>query len=179
MRSLASDIRLQFDEQRRPQLVLTLIHDSSDSMDITPLKAATTNGKKLTVEISQYREKRSLDSNAYLWVLLSKMAQVLKTDKDEVYLMMLERYGVFTHIIVRPDVVDRVISEWRIVRNLGKIKVGKSEGYQLQCYFGSSTYDTAEMSTLIDGVVSECREMGIETLTDEEIASMNQQWARP
>ena len=54
-----------------------------------------------TTEIKEYREKRSLDANAYMWVLLEKMAASMNTSKDEGYLQMLERYGVFTHIVVK------------------------------------------------------------------------------
>lgn len=133
-------------------------------------------GKKLSVQIKQYREKRSLDANAYMWVLLQKMAEKLKTTKDELYLEMLNRHGVFTHIIVKPNVVDRVIAEWRTVRNLGEVTVNGTTGIQLQCYFGSSTYDTKEMSELIDGVVSEAKELDIDVLPPDEIRIMKERW---
>lgn len=132
--------------------------------------------KKLKITAVKFKEKRSLDANAYMWVLLQKMAEVLKTTKDDLYLDMLDRYGVFTHIIAKPHVVDRVISEWRTVRNLGEVRVNGQEGIQLQCYFGSSAYDTKEMSKLIDGIVSECKELDIETLSPEELRIMKERW---
>lgn len=132
--------------------------------------------EKLKVKVDKYRFKRSLDANAYMWVLLQKMAVVLKSTKDDLYLQMLDRYGVFTHIIVKPHVVDRVVNEWRIVRNLGEVTVNGVKGIQLQCYFGSSTYDTKEMSVLIDGVVSECKELGIETLPPDELKRIKEMW---
>lgn len=176
MNSLASNVRIQFDEKMNPQVILTLIGHTADTLDISSLKSATAAGKLLSVDVKVYRERRSIDSNAYLWVLLQKLAEALHTTKDELYLIMLDRYGVFTHVIVKPDAVDRVMSLWRTVRNLGKVKIGKTTGYQLQCFFGSSSYDTKEMSVLIDGVVSECRELGIETLPDDELESMKKQW---
>ena len=51
------------------------------------------------------------------------MAAKLRTSKDELYLEMLSRYGVFTHIVVKPNVVDRVKGEWRTVRELGEVTV--------------------------------------------------------
>ena len=132
--------------------------------------------EKLAVKVVKHRQKRSLDANAYLWVLLFKMADVLKTDKWEVYLEVLSRYGVFTHIIVKPNMVDKVKEEWRAVKELGEVTVNGKTGIQLQCYFGSSTYDTKEMATLIDGVVSEAKEMDIETLPPEELERMKQEW---
>lgn len=132
--------------------------------------------EKLSIEIKKYREKRSLDANAYCWVLLQKMAEILKKDKDEVYVDMICKYGVFTHYIVKPSAVERTKKVWRAVRELGEVTVNGKTGIQLQCYFGSSTYDTKEMSVLIDGIVGECKEMGIQTLTPAEIEDMKRKW---
>ena len=175
MKLTASNIRIQFNESRKPEIVLT-VNDLPEPLNA--LKSAVSKGKALDVEIKQHRERRSLDANAYLWVLLQKLAEALRADKDDLYLQMLGRYGQFTHVLVRPDVVDRFIGEWRVVRNLGPIKVNGVYGIQLQCYFGSSTYDSKDMATLIDGVVNECKDIGIETLPPDEIARMNQEWGR-
>lgn len=130
----------------------------------------------LDISIKKFRKKRSLSANAYLWVLLQKMAEALHTTKDDLYLQMLDRHGQFTHIVVKPNVVDRVKDQWRMVRDLGEITVNGQKGVQLQCYFGSSTYNTQEMAALIDGVVDECKELGIETLPPDEIERMKQEW---
>lgn len=132
--------------------------------------------EKLSIKAVKFRKKRSLDANAYMWVLLSKIAEAIHSNKDDVYIEMLSRYGVFTHIIVKKSVVDKVKAEWRTVRELGEINVNGSHGIQLQCYFGSSTYDSKEMATLIDGVVSEAKELGIETLPPDELDRMKQEW---
>ena len=132
--------------------------------------------EKLSIKAVKYREKRSLDSNSYLWVILQKMADKLHRDKWGLYLDMLGQYGVFTHIIVKPHMVEKVKNEWRAVKELGEVSVNGTTGIQLQCYFGSSTYDTKEMSVLIDGVVSEARELGIETLPEEELRRMKEMW---
>ena len=133
--------------------------------------------KLLNLTAKLHREKRSLDANAYAWVLMQKIAEAIHTDKWSVYLMMLERYSpVFTHIIVRPEAVERVKGEWRTVKVLGPIQFNGSSGIQLQCYFGSSTIDSKEMASFIDGIVSECKEMGIETLPPDEIERMRREW---
>jgi len=144
--------------------------------DIRGLYEKYKDRKKLSIEIKIYREKRSKDANAYMWTLLQEMADVLNTTKDELYLQMLDRYGVFTHLIVKPHVVDRVKHEWRTVRELGEVDINGQAGIQLQCYFGSSTYNTKEMSVLINGVVSECKELGIETLTPAELEAIKAAW---
>lgn len=132
--------------------------------------------EKLSIKAVKFKRKRSLDANAYMWVLLTKIAEAIQSSKDDVYLEMLSRYGVFTHIIVKPSVVDKVKAEWRTVRELGEINVNGTSGIQLQCYFGSSTYNTKEMSVLIDGVVREAKELGIETATPEELEQMKREW---
>ena len=134
--------------------------------------------QKLSIRAVKYRKKRSLDANAYLWVLLQKMAEVLHQDKWNIYLEMLGRYGVFTHIIVKPNVVEKVKEEWRTDKELGEVCVNGTTGIQLQCYFGSSTYNSKEMSVLIDGVVSEAKEMGIETLPPDELERMKATWGK-
>lgn len=174
MKALAKSIRCQFDESGRQELVLPLV----SRVEIAELKSAVEQGKQLDVEVKVHRNRRSLNANSYLWVLCQKLAEALKTDKDAVYLLMLERYGQFTHIIVKPQVVDKFVSEWRTVRNLGEVTLNGQKGVQLQCYFGSSSYDSREISILIDGVVSECKEAGIETLPDEEIRRMSAEWGR-
>ena len=133
--------------------------------------------KLLNLTAKIHRDKRSLDANSYAWVLMQKIAEAIHTDKWSVYLMMLERYSpVFTHIIVRPEAVERVKGEWRTVKVLGPIQVNGSSGIQLQCYFGSSTFDSKEMASFIDRIVSECKEMGIETLPPDEIERMRREW---
>ena len=176
MKAKSSKARLTFTEDGQAELILTIPNSFNIRHEFAEVKEIISKGKELTVDIKQFRQARSLDSNAYLWVMLSKMANVLKTTKDELYLRMLNDYGVFTHVVVKPNVVDRVMQEWRIVRNLGEVTINGKVGVQLQCYFGSSTYDSKEMSTLVEGVVYECKELGIDTMTPNEIADMNSRW---
>lgn len=175
MNITANNIRLIYTEQGKAEIILST---DQSRIDISPLKEVVAKGKALAVEVKQYRQKRSLDANAYLWVLLQKIAEAVNSSKDEVYLQMLERYGVFTHIVVKPHMVDKVRQEWRTVRELGEVTVNGKTGMQLQCFFGSSTYNTKEMSVLIDGVVSECKELGIETMTPDELAGLKNEWGR-
>ncbi|MBX4259762.1 hypothetical protein KTC96_24870 (plasmid) [Clostridium estertheticum] len=176
MKIKANKIRLQYDENRKIEVVLST--NENVQAEVEGLKNIVTKGKELTVEVKQYRKHRSMDSNAYMWVLLSKMADVMKTTKDELYLQILERYGVFTHVVVKPNVVGRVKAEWKTVRELGKVIINGQEGVQIQCFFGSSTYDSKEMSVLLEGVVSECKELDIQTITPRELEIMNQAWGR-
>lgn len=133
---------------------------------------------RFTAVIKKYRHKRSNNANAYAWALMSEMAKALHVSKEEIYSEMLKRYGVFTHIIAKPQAAGRVKQEWRECEEIGEVTVNGFTGLQIRCYYGSSTYDTKEMSTFIDGIVSECQEMGIETLTPKELSLMKEEWGR-
>ncbi|MDF2543447.1 MAG: hypothetical protein K0S47_3165 [Herbinix sp.] len=155
---------------------LNIIFSANEKSLILPEYEKLKDCKKLRIKAVQYREKRSLDANAYLWVLLQKIAEVLRTDKWSVYLQMLKRYGQFTYIVVKQNAVDGVKKQWRECEEVGEINVNGTEAVQMLCYYGSSTYDTKEMSVLIDGVVSECKELGIETLSPDELGHLKALW---
>lgn len=173
MKAQAKSFRIQYDAQMMPELVLSLA--SRECLNhLDDLKTATDKGKLLDIEIKPYRAHRSLDANAYFWVLVGQMAKVLRTDKDSMYLQLLKRYGQYTYIIVKPEAVEKTLQAWRLMEEIGKTKDEK--GVQMLAYFGSSAYDAAEMARLIDGTVSECKELGIETMTPSELALIKEGW---
>lgn len=174
MKTTAQKIRLQYTESGNTEIVLT----TKDKVDISELKEAISKGKTLSVEVKQYRKSRSLDANGMLWSIMSQIAEVLRTSKDEVYLQMLERYGVFTHIIVKQEAVERIKQEWRTVRVLGEVTINGKTGIQLQCYYGSHLLDTKEFSALLDGVISEAKELGIEILSKSELELIKKEWGK-
>lgn len=175
----ASAIKIQYPEDiKQMEIVLTTNKSFQVIEEISKLKEVIAKGKELSVEIKPFRKKRSLDANGMLWAILNQMAEVLKTSKDEVYLEMLNRYGVFTHVIVKSDVVEKVKREWKTVRELGEVTVNGKTGIQLQCYFGSSTYDSKEFSVLLEGVISEAKELGIDTITESEKNALLESWGQ-
>lgn len=144
--------------------------------DLNELSKLIESDKLKELEIKIHREKRTLDANAALWKMLSMMAEKLQTSKDELYLTMLQRYGVFTHVIVKPSMVDRIKAEWRTVVELGEVSINGKTGVQLQCYFGSSQLDSKEFSVLLQGVIDEAKELGIEFISKEDFARMMNEW---
>lgn len=135
--------------------------------------------KELMIQAKVHRNKRSLDSNAYAWVLMQKIAEATGLDKWDVYLNCLQRYSrAFTHVIVKPNAIDRLKELYRVCIDLGEVTVNGKTGHQLQVYFGSSTFDTKEMSVFIDGIVSECRDLEIELLPPSEIERMKKEWGK-
>ena len=132
---------------------------------------------KLSIKAVKHKEKRSLDSNAYAWVLMQKIAEAVNSDKWSVYLECLQKYSrSFTHVIVKPEAIDKMKELYRTCIDLGEISVNGMTGHQLQVYYGSSTFNTKEMSVFIDGIVSECKELEIETLAPEELERMKAAW---
>lgn len=134
--------------------------------------------EKLSIRAVKYRQKRSLDANGLLWLCLGRIAEALRTDKWEVYLMMLKRYGKYTYICVKPSVVDAMKAQWRESEVIGNVNINGQEAVQMLCYFGSSTYNTKEFSVLLDGVISEMHEMGLEIPASEDMRRALEQWER-
>ena len=134
--------------------------------------------ERLSVKVVKYRKKRSLDANAMLWACLGEMAAALMADKWDIYLKMLRRYGKYTHICVKPNVVDAVKRQWREVEEIGEITINGQKAVQLLCYFGSSTYDTKEFSVLLDGVITEMKEMGLQPPPTEEMRRALELWEK-
>lgn len=133
--------------------------------------------EKLSIDVKKFRQKRSLDANSYCWLLLQKIAEATNSDKWTVYLEMLQRYSrEFTHIIVKKKAVDTFRQLYRTCIDLGEVSINGTKGHQLQVYYGSSTFDTKAMSVFIDGIVSECKELGIDTMTYDELERMKSLW---
>lgn len=146
--------------------------------DITGSVDSLSKCEKLTLKATKYRKKRSLDANALLWKCLGDIAQALRIDKWQVYLMMLKRYGKFTHIVVKENAVEAVKKQWRECEIVGEITVNGQKAVQMLCYFGSSTLDTKEFSVLLDGVISEMKEMGLETPVSEDMKRALEMWEK-
>ena len=136
--------------------------------------------EKIVVKVGPYRRKRSKDANAYFWQLCGELAKKLGTTKEVVYRQMIIDVGTYETIIAEEHAAERIAERWRnngIGWLVEKADNAGMRGYLvLNLYFGSSTYDTAEMSRLIDNVVAECKEQGIPTETPDEIANMLSLW---
>lgn len=133
---------------------------------------------KLSVVLKKYRQKRSLDANAYCWVLLSKIADKVKTSKEEIYEAMLQDYGVLYQDENGDYITITLKSNVDITKVAGHWKRYKSNG-EFTAYLmikGTSEYDTSEMAHFIDMVVHEAKEMGIETLPPDELERMCAMW---
>lgn len=144
--------------------------------------------KKYVVEVKEDREKRSLDANAYCWVLIDKLAAVthktLKQDKEKVmeqiYKNAVKDIGGNSEVVcVKTDSVDKICEVWE-KKGLGwqtERFPSKIEGCtNIILYYGSSVYDTKQMSRLIDNIVQDCKAQDIETMTPAELEALKGAW---
>lgn len=136
--------------------------------------------EKLSIEIKPYREKRSLDANAYFWVLCDKLAEKLRKSKTEIYRELIREIGgVSETVCVVNSAVERFRANWQ-AKGLGwqtEATESKIEGCtNVTVYFGSSTFDKDQMARLLDLTIQECREQGIVTETPDQIAEMKARW---
>ena len=121
-------------------------------------------------DIEPHKQKRSKSQNAYAWVLIDKIADKIRKDKDGVYFYMLRAYGQREIIAVRPDVELNGICKYFEYHEKGFLN--GVEFYSYIVYRGSSEYDTQEMAVFIDGIVQEAQQLDIPTLTPYEIQQL-------
>lgn len=130
----------------------------------------------LDITAKKHRNRRSVNANALLWKCLEDIAAAIDSDKWSIYLQMLKKYGEFTYIVVKPQAVPMLKNQWRECEELGEIDIHGTTGIQMLCYYGSSTYDTKQFSRLLNGVMSEMKEIGIETPTEEQMRKSLERW---
>lgn len=136
--------------------------------------------EEVAVKISKYREKRSKDANAYCWVLIGKLAEKLNRSTQDIYRDAIKDVGGNYEVVCTVNnAVDKLCSSWR-KNGIGwqtDTMPSKLPGCtNVMLYYGSSTYDTAQMSRLTNIIVEECKEQGIETRTPEEIRRLLSLW---
>ena len=130
-------------------------------------------------EVKEHKEKRSLDANAYCWVLLGKLQDKLNIPKEYIYRDLIKNIGSYTIVPIKKEAVNKFCESWN--RNgLGWITdttPSKLDGFtNVIAYYGSSSYNTSEMSRLIDLIIQECKLQDIETMTPKELSVLKENW---
>mgnify|MGYP000949108393 CR=1 FL=1 len=135
--------------------------------------------KLYDADLKIHREKRSLDANAYLWVLCQKISEAVRNiTKEDVYRDAVKHAGVFEFFSFPHAAAETFVHRWS-GHGMGwfaeMIKSTESR-VQVAAYYGSSVYDSKEMSILLDYVVNEAKDLDIETATPDEIVRMKSLW---
>jgi hypothetical protein len=127
-------------------------------------------------------EKRSNDANRYCWTLLEKLAKELNMPKEDIYRDQVRDVPQKPlKVLIKASEVDDEIKLWQ-KNGLGWYAdiVGESTEHKgfvwIDKFKGSSQFDRKQMAVLIDNVIYECQELGIETRTPDEIAKMISLW---
>ena len=136
------------------------------------------DGKNLEVNVKEFKPHRSKDANALLWACIGDIAKAIPADPWSVYLRMLRRYGKFTQIVVTPGAVEAVKKQWREAEVIGDYEVNGKKAVCMLCFYGSSTYDSKEMSQLLDGVLSEMDEMGLQKPASSTLQRAIDEWEK-
>ena len=151
-------------------------------LDTIPDKLEELQNNKLDIEIKKYRKKRSLDANAYFWVLLQEICEERNLNTIEDYKRRVKELGIFRQFKIMTDQVKTFKKVWEdkgiawFCEECDTEYIGDVEFKIINAYYGSSSYDTKQMSRLIDNLVQDCKAVGIETKSEEEIKSLLESW---
>lgn len=160
----------------KPQLTLEI----NELNDFKLLVDEMNTLEKLSIEIKPFRKRRSLDANAYFWVLADKLAEKISIPKEDIYREYIRNIGGNSETVcAKNEAVEKLCDAWSS-KGIGwctdtfKSKVPGCTNVIL--YYGSSTYDTVQMKHLLDLVIQDCTEQGIPVETPDEIANRLSLW---
>ncbi len=139
------------------------------------------SGKDLEITVKQWKNKRSNNANAYMWELLGELAVIMKLPAEEIYRNAIKAVGIYKDFPPLPQrEANTLKTAWR---NLGIGWQAEQLDYDtdgqnviVRCYYGSSVYNTKQMSRLLDFVLQDCWALGIPTRTPDEIAALKAAW---
>ena len=144
----------------------------------------------LAITLAKWREqKRSLSANAYYWVIVGKISEITKMPNAAVHNLLLRRYGVpetidgelVTTFIPDTDEASKDVLEKEIyhLKPTSYTKQGKNGTFRAYVLMkGSSDFDTKEMTRLIDGAIDEAKDLGIDTVSTEEVKRMMEDYEK-
>ena len=138
--------------------------------------------KRYVAELKEYRQKRSLNANAYFWTLLDKISAVLGRGKEELYLDYVKHIGPFKDFTLTEEEAKTFRVAWSMLGTGWPTEqvdfAADGEKLVIRAYYGSSQYSTRQMARLIDTVVEDAKGLGIEVLTPLELERMKEEWGR-
>lgn len=158
----------------------------TDRRDIPHVREAISlfnPNRTYTVMVEELKKPRSLNANSYFHKLCDLIAVALRSDKESIKNLMIERYGYADYHVMHKPAADFAIKQgvFRFVVSLGTVTVRNEkgelkEGEHMQCFWHTADLDSQKFSVLLDGTVSEARELGIKTLEDERIKRLAEEW---
>lgn len=159
---------------KKPEITLS-INENTNFEEIQ-------NTEKLKIDIKKFRKKRSLDANNYFWKLLQDFCDLNELETIEEYKKRVRELGIFRRCRIETDNLQTMIKTWENWGIAWWVEIedteylGDIEFKILHLYYGSSSFDSRQMSRLIDGLVQDCKELGIPTKSEKEIESLIKEW---
>lgn len=157
---------------------ISLLLDTKEIEIVEQLK----NENKLNIELKKYREKRSINANNYFWKLLQELCDLADIETIEEYKRRVKQLGIFKRLKIMAQDVKTVEKIWtdRGIAWFCEIAdteyIGDTEFKIINAYYGSSSFNTKQMSRLINDLVQDCQAYGIETKSPAEIKSLLESW---
>lgn len=157
---------------------ISLLLDTKEIEIVEQLK----NENKLNVELKKYREKRSLNANNYFWKLLQELCELAEIDTIEEYKRRVKELGIFRRFKIEKYNINTFEKMWTAQGTAWFCEIfdteiiGNTEFKIINAYYGSSSFNTKQMSRLINDLVQDCKAYGIETKTPAEIKSLLESW---
>lgn len=139
---------LSFDLGKNPHIA----YDVYEQYMNTPVK----------VEIKKFKEKRSDEANRKFWACISELADALELDNWDCYLKELKKYGKYDSIFCKKEAYAELTKVWRETEIVGERKGADGDYYEVLCFYGTSTYNTKEFARLLNGVIEDMKDMGLD-----------------
>jgi len=157
---------------------VTLIVPKQEESNMEPLNELLNDEKLKECKIAHKKKRRSLNANSYAWLLITEIANKLRSSKEEIYIAMLKRYGQSSVISIVDEAVPVFMKSIKYAEEFGKGTINGKEFTHIKVYMGSSEMDSKQFSILLDGIVSECELLRIPTLEDLEIRRLIEEWGK-
>lgn len=136
--------------------------------------------KILTIQIARNEEvevkkkKRSKNANAYFWEMLQQLCELMNIDVIQEYRKRVKELGIFRQWEIETRNVPTFVQMWESkgIAWFTEIVEEMPEKTLINAYYGSSSYNSKQMSRLIDNLIQDCKEVGIQTLDELELESL-------
>lgn len=126
-------------------------------------------------EVNIYKKQRNKDQNAKYYKLLNELAKKLKIGWRELHFNMLKNYSTVWEMLVPEDTkitgIDYYEKKSAIIKNGKRFNV-------YHVYTPSHELKTDEFAILLDGLIQECEQQGIDTRSPDKILMEEQIYER-
>ena len=138
------------------------------------------DGVTYTAEVKRFRKRRSKNANDLCWTMCEQLADAIRSTKEEVYRDQIRKVGVYKDFHLPPDEAKTFRTAWAQLGTGWLTEQVDDDGPLLvvRAYYGSSRYNTKQMSRLIDSLMEDCEAVGIVTVSEKDKALLLDDWEK-